>query len=1201
MKFCCHFSVNFIAHFYNLYKLDMNLLYGKNKYFIGVIYREQFKYISKFEHFGFITSNNCGMSNKEYHQRIRFNTDSLDSIFIDFDKYKKSYTAVVFQIEKCEKKSVLAVNMRKFNEKSKDDIELAMKYYDAHETINDEFGLSIIQTHLFGKLGIPFPIVCKHVENLIRNDHQRSLKNTIAHFSKLAEIYSNVRINKNKLIYRYMDLRLEEYRKALKSLFSILTDEEMLSIIKKYDFTLNLVDRKNFIPFFRERVDSLLTINSDNLDLKELAEFIDSLHNNIKKDVKMYTEEKADKILHAILENSSNKSDITEGDFNERIKQYLNFTSNKHENDIQQCIKSIRYNKFLNAIDSFLQSDNFSPVQLCEAFNAMDESESQKHQGEYEDCVHKKIEELISNKKIYNVICLLEDQFSKFAAQYREQLLKVTKEFLCDELLSCVNDFEEIQRKVLNWKYTYVMNFFNNKEKYEIISSLQQTIIKTKSLEVLYKFYCSNYVKIKIEYATALNRAKDIIYGWNYTDIMSYIEKKEIQKFIFDVEEKNFIIDRAFSLIENKSISEAFDDEGDYFYYTSGDIEKDNLKYLQFLKKEMDSPYINNDNIEYCNPAIKKRWDNYIVNNIFNTISYEKNIDFVYFSKEYKQHEFEHMQYKDILQDSDCDIFKFIVNKIKETDFSDDNLTKYAYILELIYIKKFQNVDIQTARQLGYYLTPKLLALKQSQPQNKRLAALLWAVFYLTPASIAGLRDIFHCLPPYVQIRCVRKLFQLIATGKMRQTAEGLYDMLGGKAVGMCIPLEIVFSYLMRREKDPKATIDNRLMLNVFADRDDHSEWTNISTMLTACPGRWSISVESMGKYRNGLYRKFNDKTVELFVPKKMIDEKNELTKYNNKYFDNIVKLVEISFVTDEYKKTVTQEGITYSFAPSYEIPLMGLARYYNIRFDEDNTLFTLNEKSEEPNRHIVCECRLANVLSNETRPSLIFSDDSVHNPEVNVPFYWCERKPCYGLPLRFRTDDEWEQYTVLDFMRILGIPTDYKSVRTGKTTRFGYYIMLSAYINSFKKFYDHLKCRSCGKLMKPADLSNFGSSAVTEFACADESCAEHGRVVYLNNCFNRPRCTATIDSRDSAKCPNGLYICPECGGCCSTSNFRRRISDLQKTGGTVSSWLVTFVRKELGHWERQERFCYKCGKEITFEHGVYYCKECGQHINKLM
>ena len=177
--------------------------------------------------------------------------------------------------------------------------------------------------------------------------------------------------------------------------------------------------------------------------------------------------------------------------------------------------------------------------------------------------------------------------------------------------------------------------------------------------------------------------------------------------------------------------------------------------------------------------------------------------------------------------------------------------------------------------------------------------------------------------------------------------------------------------------------------------------------------------------------------------------------------------------------------------------------------------------------------------------------------------------------------------------MRILGISPDYIS-KNGKRTKFGHYIILSSYLKSFAKFYEHLKCRECGKLMKPSGITNFTSWAVTEFSCTNDGCSKKGFVIYLNHCFNKRKCNATIDSRDSKQCPNGQYICPECGACCSTENFSLRISHLRMTGGYISDRLRLFVENDLGHWEKHEYYCYKCGKLMSRSNAHFHCDDCG-------
>lgn len=126
-----------------------------------------------------------------------------------------------------------------------------------------------------------------------------------------------------------------------------------------------------------------------------------------------------------------------------------------------------------------------------------------------------------------------------------------------------------------------------------------------------------------------------------------------------------------------------------------------------------------------------------------------------------------------------------------------------------------------------------------------------------------------------------------------------------------------------------------------------------------------------------------------------------------------------------------------------------------------------------------------------------------------------------------------------------------------------------------------------------------FATQAVTEFTCTHNGCEMNGVSIYLNHCFNRSKCKSIIDSRDSKQCPNGQYICPECGGCCSTENFRNRISNLVMTGGFVSPWLENFVKSSLGHWEKSEYYCSDCGALMAMDDGFIKCPKCGKTYNE--
>lgn len=371
-------------------------------------------------------------------------------------------------------------------------------------------------------------------------------------------------------------------------------------------------------------------------------------------------------------------------------------------------------------------------------------------------------------------------------------------------------------------------------------------------------------------------------------------------------------------------------------------------------------------------------------------------------------------------------------------------------------------------------------------------------------------------------------------------------------------------------------------MLSLLDGRNDHSEWIGIREFVEQCHGRWYANYDYNDNssdwrtpFYNGCLRRIQSSTdLGLFIPRKMINGSGALQNYNNKYYTLVNSIIEINFGNEAFITKEDANGMLYRFRQECEIPLLNLARHFNIdiHWHGSKVSYSCNENQDD----YFCECRSAEALSQRE----------------GLPFYWCGNKPCFRSWVRFRTSSEWEHYTLLDFMRILCIPTDYTN-RAGKRTHNGYFIILSSFLKSFAKFYEHLKCRKCGKLLHPLNLSNFASRSVTEFTCDNDSCELKGQTIYLNHCFNKPKCDTIIDSRDSKQCPNGQYICPECGGCCSTENFRQRISNLYQVGGVVSPWIESFVRDGRGHWEKNERFCYKCGKIMTLYMGGFVCADC--------
>lgn len=523
-----------------------------------------------------------------------------------------------------------------------------------------------------------------------------------------------------------------------------------------------------------------------------------------------------------------------------------------------------------------------------------------------------------------------------------------------------------------------------------------------------------------------------------------------------------------------------------------------------------------------------------------------------------------------LLSNPNIDIFPYIANRLIAIGPSVNNINMIVFLTELMAINKPDDFEYYEHRDWEKKFIDNLTKLKNKISDNQLLDIILWASHHKTKASFAALREYFSFFPPYLQIKCVRKIFQLVSNGKLRYTnADGLYMLLSIDGTRkICLPLEITFEYLKRREKDTSASLDNNIMYQILDGRDDHKDWQEIRLLVNQCKGRWYVkdlpndhTNPRLNSFFNGFIELGQNNKVLVSVPYKMIDSYKSIQKYNNKYFKSVQEFIKITYQDEDYMVNETSEGIEYFFDISHKVDLFVIARTFNLYCNNLDNYHAFETTYAD---YLICECRTSDKLDNL----------------YDFAFNWCGNRPCFSPLARFHIDSEWEQYTVLDFMRILNIPTDFNN-RSGKVIRFGHYIVFSSFLRSFTKFYEHLICRKCGCLLKPAVISNFANRAVTEYSCNNDICEEKGNIVYLNHCFNKLSCDSIIDSRDSKTCPNGQYICSICGACCSTENYKLRLENLKITGGVISNRIRKFVNEGQGHWEREEFFCYKCGNKL--------------------
>jgi len=284
------------------------------------------------------------------------------------------------------------------------------------------------------------------------------------------------------------------------------------------------------------------------------------------------------------------------------------------------------------------------------------------------------------------------------------------------------------------------------------------------------------------------------------------------------------------------------------------------------------------------------------------------------------------------------------------------------------------------------------------------------------------------------------------------------------------------------------------------------------------------------------------------------LEKKENQTIAKQKIFDLIVKqiknpedILEIRGFFDECKGRCRVSKII-ELPNGEEIE----GKEHKIRYERD--------KYDIPRE--ICDGRKAiNKLNN--MPAL--SDEGLE-------YWWCANVGCYKPSRNLHTSDEWENYSLLDFLTILKIPFN----------EIDYEIYLSV-INKANQFIKHLYCKECKCILHPRGQSNYAFWGVTWFKCKTETCSQKSKEIYLSHCLNG-YCESVIDSRESKKCkPKGYdsescgwFIFNECNACCSSKklNKRKKVYDFQHKD---------YKCHEDGHKDLGIISCNKCGDTMAF------------------
>lgn len=1201
---------------------------------IGVV-----KFFDHKKGFGFIASNNCHIPRKEYVQDFHVN----DSSFVD-DSAKRDRALVVF------KGISVASEVRRYNKDSEIDRQLGISYFFDHE----KFYLKGVTVNIFHDLSISreewLPVVIAR----IKGQKDRTPESTLELIRHFVDKYKIDLPGGYRYIFT-KDFDSERLKPLWQHLFDELGQEEVSQLLNVFP-RAGIYFRPDIIEKWIDSIEikgNLVLIHDLEFVASKLEESLKTkINETIRRSVDDYIinlikERSNSEFVSKCIGCELTTSPLLNFDFEDAIRIYRGYTDTDFSSNIAEAKAAIRPaidRRILEIIESWGNGELHSqgnnrgsiynpsrqvtleslvePYQRYTDTNFVDKIQKaildrklldfHNSLSDFETCplryleqiktefqhlknnegiiavfsasISKAYENLKDKGEIINIVGFLAgikeispNHFTEYSEEIWIKIPLYLKNLLNeavqeDSISKFKNEFER--------DYNNLLSIYDDSKSNSLRPGIRNIILDSGNLSILTYAAISDFKWLSADQALA--KSLEVINAKNDSDLINIV-RRESDALSEKVKEQ--IVLRLLTSFIGKSLDMSYEGKESSFYTReeNGNLLRAIKRFSpnnSFIIRQAWEAYINSISSKDTIELYHRKIINGLPCDVIKSLIQDLSIEDTYRPLEqwYSAPSFKDQTLKEFFCDPNTDIITPISDYLKSSILSRKNVYKIVWLVELLSLNKPTDLGFWEDKQWVTDFTLKLQKLKSALTDPK-IAIILWSVYFLSGATKTHLSEIYSWLPPYLQIRILKRMMMGIAEGKIQHTAQSLYDFLRNGDNKLCIPVEIVFSYLTLRESSPDANFTHKHMLRLIDSREDHNEWIGIRQFVEECHGRvqydWAVESMTNNSWREPFYNGMMDskgESISLYLPRKMINRNRVSQNYNNKYFDLVQQVIELNFVEVASQKTVAQDGITYKFPQVYIKEVVGLCREFNILGGRLNVPLTVNENSD----YYFCEGRISNELDNRH----------------GLPFYWCANLPCFRRVIRFRTPSEWEKYTILDFMRIFKIPVDYTSKYRG-TTKFGYYIIFNSYLKSFAKFYEHLKCRECGKLLHPKDISNFATMSVTEFSCQTPECMAKDNMVYLNNCFNRPKCTAVIDSRDSKTCPNGRYICPECGGCCSTGNERKRLDNLRMTGGYISQSLQFFIEHQQGHWERNEFYCYKCGEKMILQEGEKVCPKC--------
>lgn len=301
------------------------------------------------------------------------------------------------------------------------------------------------------------------------------------------------------------------------------------------------------------------------------------------------------------------------------------------------------------------------------------------------------------------------------------------------------------------------------------------------------------------------------------------------------------------------------------------------------------------------------------------------------------------------------------------------------------------------------------------------------------------------------------------------------------------------------------------------------------------------------------------------------ISETDNGISYRDPYDNEDVKIQENRYVIEKVNKALAERvGVKPHIDGAFYVP-------YNQKLLRDlkSEFYT---HSQEPNSSTFTRYDvpfLGSVKSKYDRycaPK--FENDE--NLVTGLSFFWCRGKECFKNSLANQTlasVKSWQEYTILHMLEILGYS---QIIRTSGGNEASELIRdFIGMVNKAASLFRRVRCRECNHLLFPIGGSQFNRYNI--FECHVPNCSQRGVRVYLSQCHHCK--SGLIDSRDSARCPNGWHICPKCLSCCDDAVYECMAGKYIVRHNPVPPR----ISDKLGHGHNDKNlyFCPKCGGEV--------------------